>query len=156
MSLSEADWLHRLVRPFWAIVAASVLTSLPLASLLVLGSSDLDGTPAEVVFFTLTFTVLATLPAALILGLPIYLAIRDRVRLTPLICGLAGAAIALIAFAAWSMALSPTPIGAKNLAFAQFSGGTALALLSGAAGGLVFWWIVRKSDARLGGQRRSG
>jgi hypothetical protein len=134
---------HRLV---WAFAAAPAAAALALGLVMAVVTRSLAAGLGVGAFGLLLFGY----PATLLLGLPAYLALRRRMRLTPLRCALAGAVIGgaplLLIFAA-------------NLAASGFStrdlddivipalGATA----AGALGGVVFWafaaWTPRRPAA---------
>jgi hypothetical protein len=83
----------------------------------------------------LMFALLGAYPATVALGLPIYLALRGRVRATLLRCALIAALVGLVPLFVWRLV---TPNGPPDMK------AVLLVALSGAFGGIVFWLVAHE------------
>ena len=73
-------------------------------------------------------------PVTVLLGIPLYLLLRRRVRPTPLVCGAFGALLGVVPAVFWGFALDWWV--------------TTLAAFAGAVGGIVFWWTAHDEIER--------
>jgi hypothetical protein len=79
-------------------------------------------------------------PATVLVGVPLYLFLRGRVRATPLNCGLIGAVIGTLPLVFWV-----TVIGGASAADLLF---VLTGAPCGAFGGLVFWMVAAREINR--------
>src|SRR5580658_5529325 len=83
--------------PLWRVLAA--FAGAPLAAALILACIQpaYDGlpSPADRIFRTfLLYLIIGAIPPTVLVGIPVYLVLRKRLRPTPLNCALAGAVVA--------------------------------------------------------------
>ena len=87
----------------------------------------------------IVFLLLGAGPVTLVLGVPLYLLLRTRVRPTIWISIVAGCALSLVTLMLWGLLID------WRLAI--------LALISGASGGVTFWWTAHDEISRNAGAK---
>lgn len=104
--------------------------------------AGLPNFPERVIWTAVFYAAIATYPAAIMLGVPLFMALRHRLNLTALNCVLAGIFIA--AMPAIILSFMPEPLNlaaGRGLSAAIIFAGEAAIL--GAISGLAFWLIAR-------------
>ena len=137
--MDEQPAPHRLV---WAFAAAPAAGALVIA----LGMAAVTGSLAGGLFIGGFGVALVGYPATLIVGLPAYLALRRRMRLTLVRCAVAGAAIAGVPLMiVMSVMMLADGASMRDLGNLLLPIGAAVA---GAVGGLVFWAVAAWTPRR--------
>ncbi len=125
----------RYYRSYLGLLLAAVIGSIVFTMIMSATSTTQKFSGAGLLAFMigmpLTCFVLGAGPATLFVGLPIFLAVRERLRPTIAICVTFGAAIGSIPAFIW---------GAPPL--------IAGSVVSGAAGGLILWWVAHDEIER--------
>jgi hypothetical protein len=79
-------------------------------------------------------------PVTVLIGVPLYLFLRGRVRATPLNCGLTGAILGTIPLIFWAVVIDGASVGDLLPAL--------VGAPCGALGGLVFWLVAAREINR--------
>lgn len=139
------SWL-RLVLGFAAapLAGAVLLGALIAASGLVRGQPEALGAGLGIAYIAAAIAV----PATLIVGAPLYLVLRTRLRFTALRCALIGAGVAVCGILGYVLIIYWPRLLQGAATFAMFTlGFSALAAPLGALGGWVFWRVALSGAA---------
>jgi putative effector of murein hydrolase len=123
---------------FGFIVAATVGTAAFILGLWAFGLPN-ENLPAVLIAGLSISALLIAGPATVLLGVPLYLVLRGRIRATITNCCLLGALVGAVTMAIWS-AILEAGLGALWLIGAG--------LLCGSAGGLAFWLVSAREINR--------
>jgi hypothetical protein len=121
-------------RTAWAFAIAPGATTALVA--LVAELCDRDGTGPLVLFFGLFAAYVPTL----LFGLPAYIVLRNRIKLTLIACSAVGAAVAGLP---WVLAFTGFAVLQRSIGFIPIQSAlTVFVALFGGIGGVIFWLIA--------------